>query len=220
MLIVIFAAGFGAISFLSSGGITLQQAYDNNQVNIIQKTYAGSIPHNVTIKNNGSKSLVIDKGTILKGKDSQDLVIVEDKKINPNTNDTVRAYCIEPDQKAIPGKILTPSGAVSSQIKQIIDNSNPSDLQNATQSQLQIWVIVGKGNVDPYIGEAMAVVQNQKIKYYQLQQKLNTAKTEIMQRFNITQEAIQSIPTTSDSNNSANTWGSDLRQWIKINFGI
>lgn len=220
MIVVLFAAGCGAMSFLSGGGTTLEQAYDNKQVEIVQNTAAGAIPHNVTIKNNGTKPLMVDKGTILKSKESQDLVIINDKKINPNNNDTVQAYCIEPDQKAVPGATLNPSGTVSNQIKQIIDSSNPSDLQNATQSQMQIWIIVNKGNVDVYSGEAMAVVQTQKTKYYQLKEKLDTAKANVMTRFNLTSEAIQNISFTADSDNSANTWISDSRQWFKNNLGI
>jgi hypothetical protein len=220
LVVVVFAAGCGAMSFLSGGGITLEQAYDNKQVEIIQNTAAGTIPHNVTIKNNGTKPLVVDKGTILKSKESQDLVVIDGKKINPNNNDTVRAYCIEPDQKAVPGATLNPSGTASSQIKQIIDSSNPSDLQNATQSQMQIWIIVSKGNVDVYSGEAMAVVQNQKTKYYQLQEKLDTAKANVMSRFNLTSEGIENISFTLESDNSVNTVISDFRQWFKNNLGI
>jgi hypothetical protein len=218
-VVLVFAMGCGALSFLYGGVITLEQAYDDNQVDIIQKTTAGSVPHNVTIANNGAQPLVVDKGTILKSKESQDLVIVDDKKISSNTNETVRAYCIEPDEQAIPGNALTPSGVVSSQINQIIDSSNPSDPQNATKSQLQIWIIVGKGNVDPYTGEAMALVQNQQIRYYQLQEKLYTAKTEVMERFNLTSVTIQNLPSTSESN-SADTWLNELEQWIKLNIGI
>lgn len=220
MVVVVFAVGCGAMSFLSGGGITLEQAYDSKQVDIIQKTAAGTIPHIVTITNNGSKPLMVDKGTILKSKESQDLVIITDKKISPNNNDTVQAYCIEPDQKAVPGSSLNPSGTASSQVKQIIDSSNPADLQNATQSQLQIWIIVSKGTVDVYSGEAMAVVQNQKTKYYQLQEKLDTAKKNVMSRFNLTSEGIQNISFTVESSNSASTWISDLRQWFKNNLGI
>lgn len=220
IIVVGFAVGCGAFSFLSGGGITLEQAYDNNQVEIIQNTAAGSIPHNVTIKNNATKPVVVEKGSLLKSKESQDLVIVDDKKISPNANDTVRAYCVEPDEKAVPGKSLTPSGMVSSQIRQIIDGSNPSDLQNATKSQLQIWIIVGKGEVDSYTGEASAVVQKQGIKYYQLQGNLSSAKNDVMVRFNLTNEGIKNLSDTVESSNSANTWLTDIRQWIRNSFGI
>lgn len=219
-VVVVFAVACGAMSFLSGGGITLEQAYDSNQVEITQQTAAGTIPHIVAITNNGSKPVMVDKGTLLKSKESQDLVIITDKKVSPNNNDTVQAYCIEPDQKAVSGATLNPSGTSSSQVKQIIDSSNPSDLQNATQSQLQIWIIVGKGNVDFYGGEAMAVVQNQNIKYYQLQEKLDTAKRSVMSRFNLTSAEIQNISFTVESSNSASTFISDLRQWFKNNLGI
>ncbi len=219
-VVVVFAAGSGAMSFLSGGGVTLEQAYDNQQVDIIQNTAAGSIPHNITVKNNGTKPLVVDKGTILKSKESQDVVIITDKKINPNSNDTVLAYCIEPDQKAVTGSSLYPSGTASSQVKEIIDSSNPTDLQNATQAQLQIWVIVTKGNVNVYSGEAMAVVQNQKTKYYQLQEKVETAKKNVMSRFNLTSEGVKNMSFSVESDNSANTWFADLRQWFKNTVGV
>lgn len=219
-VVVVFAAGSGVMSFLSGGGVTLEQAYDNQQVDIIQNTAAGSIPHNITVKNNGTKPLVVDKGTILKSKESQDVVIITDKKINPDSNDTVPAYCIEPDQKAVTGSSLYPSGTASSQVKKIIDSSNPTDLQNATQAQLQIWVIVTKGNVNVYSGEAMAVVQNQKTKYYQLQEKVETAKKNVMSRFNLTSEGVKNMSFSVESDNSANTWVSDLRQWFKNTVGV
>jgi hypothetical protein len=219
-VVVVFAAGSGAMSFLSGGGVTLEQAYDNQQVDIIQNTAAGSIPHNITVKNNGTKPLVVDKGTILKSKESQDVVIITDKKINPHSNDTILAYCIEPDQKAVTGSSLYPSGTASSQVKEIIDSSNPADLQNATQAQLQIWVIVTKGNVNVYSGEAMAVVQNQKTKYYQLQEKVDTAKKNVMNRFNLTSEGVKNMSFSAESDNSANTWVADLRQWFKNTVGV
>lgn len=217
--VIVFSVGCGALSFLYGGGITLEQAYDNNQVSIIQKTYAGSIPHNVSIKNNGSQPVVVDKGTILKSDQSQDLVIIEDKKISPNSNNTVQAYCIEPEEKAVTAKPLNPSGTVSTEINQIIDSSNPSNLQNATQSQLQIWIIVGKGYVNPYTGEAMAVVENQGIRYYQLREKLYTAKNSVMEQFNLTNVTVKNLSSTTESG-SANTWLSDLRQWFRFNLGI
>ncbi len=218
-VVVLFSIGSGVLSFLHGGGITLKQAYDNDQLSIIQKTYAGTIPHKLTINNNGSQPVVVDKGIILKSDQSQDMVIIDDKKINPHSNDTIQAYCIEPEQKAITGKTYKPSGTVSSEIKQIIDSSNPSDLKNATNAQLEIWIIVGKGRVNPYTGEAMAVVENQGIRYYQLEEKLFKAKNSVMEQFNLTNETIENISSTSDSV-SAGTWFGDVRQWFRINLGI
>lgn len=217
--VIVFSFGSGALSFFYGGGINLEQAYNDNQISIVQKTYAGSIPHNVTVKNNGSQPVVVNKGTILKSEESQDLVIIENKKISPNSNDSLQTYCIEPNQKAIPQKTLKPSGTVSPEIKQIIDYSNPSNLQNATKSQLQIWIIVGKGNVNPYSGEAMALVENQGIRYYQLRNNLSIAKNSVMEQFNMTNTTIKNISSTSDSS-SANKWFNDLRQWLRLNLGI
>ena len=44
---------------LYGGGINLEQAYNNNQISLVQKTYAGSIPHNVIVKNNGSQPVAV-----------------------------------------------------------------------------------------------------------------------------------------------------------------
>ena len=48
-VVVVFAVACGAMSFLSGGGITLEQAYDSKQVEITQKTIAGTIPHNIVL---------------------------------------------------------------------------------------------------------------------------------------------------------------------------
>jgi hypothetical protein len=73
--------------------------------------------------------VVVAKGTILRSEESQDLVIIENKKISPKSNDSLQAYCIEPDQMAITGKTLKPSGTVSTEINQIISNSNLQTLK-------------------------------------------------------------------------------------------
>jgi hypothetical protein len=84
---------------------------------------------------------------------------------------------------------------------------------------LQIWILVGKGNVNPYTGEARALVENQGIRYYQLRQNLSNAKNSVMEQFNMTDTTIENISITSDSN-TANQWFSDLRQWLRFNLGI
>lgn len=219
-IIIMFAVGCGITSFSSGGGITLKEACDNGKAEITQKTTAGTIPHMVSIKNNGSKPLVVDKGTILKSKDSQDLVIAEDKKLDPNSNETVNAYCIEPKQSALSGSILTPSGYVSTQIKQIIDSSNPTDLQNATNSQLQIWVIMNGDEIDVYTGESPFIVKTQNIKYYQLRGNLTQAKTDVMSRFNITDEGLQNLRSTSETSQSSVSWIDSFVEWLRGSLNI
>jgi hypothetical protein len=74
--------------------------------------------------------------------------------------------------------------------------------------------------VNVYSGEAMAVVQNQKTKYYQLQEKVETAKKNVMSRFNLTSEGVKNMSFSVESDNSANTWVADLRQWFKNTVGV
>ena len=214
LVITVFAIGSGTISFVSGSGITLKQAYDNKDVQIIQKTAAGSIPHNITLKNKGTRPVIVDKGLVLKNDYSQDMVIIEDKKISPGTNATIEAYCFEPEQKAIPGAKLSPSSMASSNILEIIDSSNPSDLSNATRSQLQIWEVVDNGVVNPYTGEPAAVVRTQEIHFYQMRKNLTTARNDVMKRFNLTTEGLQNLESTSES--TGNLPGiNDLINWLQ-----
>ena len=220
VLVILFALGSGTISFVSGSGITLKQAYDDKKVEIIQNTAAGTIPHNFTLKNKGSRPVVIDKGVILKNDNSQDLVIIEDKKISPGTSATIKAYCFEPEQKAIPGAKLNPSSMVSSEIMEIIDSSNPSELANATESQLQIWIVVDRGEVNTSTGEAAAVVRKQKIRFYQMRQNLTTARNNVIIRFNLTPEGLQNMESTSKSNTGNIPAINSFLTWLRNSIGI
>jgi len=220
VVVTVFALGSGTISFISGSGITLNQAYNDKNVEITQNTVAGTIPHIITLKNNGSRPVVVDKGVILKNDYSQDLVIIENKKINPGTNDTIKAYCFEPEQKAIPGSKLTPSSMASSDIMEIIDSSNPSELSNATKSQLEIWIVVDKGEVNASTGEAAAVVQTQKIRSNQMRQNLTAARNDVIKRFNLTSEGLQKLESTSRSNTGNIPGISNLLSWLQSSLGI
>jgi hypothetical protein len=220
VVVIVFALGSGTISFFSGSGITLKQAYDDKKVDIIQNTTAGTIPHNFTLKNNGTRPVVVDKGVVLKNDYSQDLVIIEDKKISPGTTATIKAYCFEPEQKAIPGAKLSPSSMVSGEIMQIIDSSNPSELSNATKSQLQIWIVVDRGEVNTSTGEAAAVVSSQKIRYYQMRQNLTTAKNDVINRFNLTGEGLQNLQSTSESNNGNIPGINNFLTWLRSSIGM
>ena len=220
VLVILFALGSGTISFVSGSGITLKQAYDDKKVEIIQNTAAGTIPHNFTLKNKGSRPVVIDKGVVLKNDNSQDLVIIEDKKISPGTSAIIKAYCFEPEQKAIPGAKLNPSSMVSSEIMEIIDSSNPSELANATESQLQIWIVVDRGEVNISTGEAAAVVRKQKIRFYQMRQNLTTARNNVIIRFNLTPEGLQNMESTSKSNTGNIPAINSFLTWLRNSVGI
>jgi hypothetical protein len=220
LVVMVFALGSGTISFISGSGITLKQAYDDKKVDIIQNTAAGTIPHNFTLKNNGNRPVVVDKGIVLKNDYSQDLVIIEDKKISPGTSATIKAYCFEPEQKAIPGAKLSPSSMVSGDIMQIIDSSNPSELSNATESQLQIWIVVDRGEVNASTGEAAYVVRTQKIRFYQMRQNLTTARNNVIKRFNLTGEGLQNLQSTSEFNAGSIPGINNVLTWLRSSLGM
>jgi hypothetical protein len=62
-------------------------------------------------------------------------------------------------------------------------------------------------------------VENQGIRYYQLREKLNTAKISVMKKFNLTNVTLENLSSTADSS-SAQTWLGDVRQWFRLNLGI
>ncbi len=216
VIILIFAVGFGLMSFTSYDATPLNNAYQSGKVNITQNTEAGTIPHQVIINNTDTKPVSVEKGDVLVSNSSQDLVIAENKKIAPNSSETVNAYCFEPQQKASPGAKLVPNNQSSNMVKKVIEDSDPSNQQNATQAQLQIWTLVSGGNVDVYTGEAPAVVEKGNIYYYQLSQNLTNAKNDVMTKFNITADQIRNINITAIQNNTGDisNWFGGLMDWL------
>jgi hypothetical protein len=215
-VIFIFATGFGFMSYSESLGLPLKQAYNEGKVTVVQNTTAGTVPHLITIHNNGTKPLKVQKGDILKSNSSQDVVVAEDKSVPQNSVTNVNVYCFEPAQKAVAGAKLQPFSTASSQIKEIIDASNPSDIQNATAAQLQIWVVVSGGNLNIYSGEPAALVDTQGITFSKLRQGLSDAKSSAMAKFSVTSDGLESLAGNSTSS------GADLNilDWLKSSFGI
>ena len=217
-VIVIFAAGTGFLSYSQSTGIPLTQAYANGNVVITQNTSAGTIPHKVNISNNGKDPVKVQVGDVLTSDSSQDLVIAENKTLKINSTDLISVYCIEPAQRAVLGVKLKASGTSSNAIKQVIEGSNLNDLTNATNAQVQIYILTSGVNFNIYSGEPVAVVQNQNINYTKLRQIISDAKTALSRRFGVTVDNIKNINqnTTSNSSNIAN----ELLNWVKTNTGV
>ena len=88
-LIVVFAAGFGFISYSQSTGISLNEAYGTGNIVITQNTSAGTVPHQVNIVNNGNDPIKVEVGDVLTAQSSQNLVVAENKTIKKNTTDAV-----------------------------------------------------------------------------------------------------------------------------------
>jgi len=218
LIIVVFASWTGFESYSQSTGLPLSQAYSDGFVNITQNTSAGSVPHQVNINNNGKDPIKVEIGDILSSQSSQDLVIAENKTIKKNSTDTVSAYCIDPSQRAIPGAKLAANGTSSDAIKQVIYGSNLKDVTNATNAQVQIWILNSGVNFNIYSGEPVAVVETQKINYSNLREIISNAKTAISTRFNVSVDNIKNLNQNGTSNTSDGLDGFFI--WLKNTTGI
>lgn len=222
LLVIIFTLGCVLFSFISFDSNSLKDAYQEGNVEIIQNTAAGTVPHLVVIKNTGKKPLVIETGQVLTSNSSQDLVVAQNKKINQNSSAEVKAYCFQPGQKAISGSKLIPSDKASSQITKVIQNSNLNDKNNATQTQLQIWILVSQDNVNLNSGEASALVEKQEITSAKILQELSDARSNLIKSLNITTGDLKNKSNDSSSNIFSDIYNliTGFINWIINSFGI
>lgn len=222
LLVIIFSLGCVLFSFMSFDSNSLKDAYQEGNVEIIQNTTAGTVPHVIEIKNTGKKPLMVETGQILTSNSSQDMVVAQNKKINQNSSAEVKAYCFQPGQKAIPGSKLIPSNKATSQIKEVIKNSNLLDKNNATQTQLQIWILVSQDNVNLSSGEAIALMEKQEITSAKILQELSDARNNLIKTLNITTEDLKNMGNNSSSNilNELYNLIKEFINWIKNSFGI
>ncbi len=217
-LVVVFAGGFGFISYSQSTGISLNDAYATGNIVITQNTSAGTVPHQVNIVNNGKDPVKVEVGDVLTAQSSQNLVIAENKTIKKNTTNTVFAYCLDPSQRAIPGVKLKSNGTSTNAVKQIIMGSNINDLNNATDAQVQIWILTSGADFNIYSGEPVALVETQKINYTKLRQIVSDAKTAISTRFNVNVNSIDKLNQNGTSSSTGVVDG--FINWIKSTTGI
>ena len=226
IVVIVFLLASLLISFLSFQTNSLSQGYQDGSVQIIQNTTPGTIPHVITVKNNGKKPVMVENGQILTSNISQNLVVAEDKVIEQNSSEKVKAYCFEPKKKAVPGSNLTPSGQASTQVKTLIMNSNPNNIQNATQTQLQIWILVTGNNVDINSGEVPSLIQQQQISISQLNQNISTAESNLITSFNISSSQISNFNQTSSQINLNNIIDNAFNlintfvNWVRSSLGI
>lgn len=221
ILVLIFTISGIYLSVLSFASTSLEDAYNKGEVEIIQNTTAGTIPHVILIENNGKKPIMVETGQILTSNNSQDMVVAEDQKVNQNSSSYIRAYCFQPNQAAVPGSKLTPTDKASPEVKQLITNSNLADPQNTTRTQLQIWIIVSKDNLDLNSGEASLLIQNQTINSTEITNQLNEARENLLQNLNITEGEIKNIkPDSSVGSTDIVVWTNEFIKWIKISFNI
>jgi hypothetical protein len=217
-VVVLFAAGTGFISYSQSNGLPLQQAYGEGNVIIIQNTSAGTVPHQVTITNNGRDPLKVQVGDILNSTSSQDLVIAENKTVAKNSSDSVYAYCLDPSTQAQVGAKLKPNGTASNAIKTVIYGSNIKDTSNATNAQVQIWILTSGVNFNIYSGEPVALVSAQNINYTKLRQIVSEAKSALAAEFNVSVDDIKNINQNQTSSSGDPING--FLNWFKSTTGI
>lgn len=221
ILVLIFTISGIYLSALSFASTSLENSYNNGEVEIIQNTTAGTIPHIILVKNNGKKPIMVETGQILTSNSSQDLVVAEDKKVNQNSSSYIMAYCFQPNQTAVPGSKLKPTDKASTEVKQLITNSNLTNPQNTTRTQLQIWIIVSKDKLDFNSGEASLFIQNQTINSTEITKQLNEARENLIQKLNITEGEIKNIkPDSSVGSTDIIIWTNEFINWIKISFNI
>ncbi len=220
LIILLFALASGMLSYSMSGGTSLNKAYSNGNIKVVQKTAAGAIPHEVSIMNNGNSAVKVKKGDVLASTVSQNLVIAEDKQISANSNETVKAYCLYPSPRAVVNSKLLPVNDTNNAINRVISNSNPSDPQSAMKAQLQIWVITSEGNLNIYTGEPVSVVENQNITWRQFRQNVTSAKNDVMTLFNVTEDQIKNLNQTKLNSGQTQSWIDSTINWIKGTLGI
>lgn len=217
-VIVIFAAGTGFLSYSQSTGISLTQAYTNGNVVITQVTPAGNIPHHVNITNNGNEPINVQIGDILVSNSSQNLVIAQNDTVDKNSSDIVYAYCIQPSQRAVPGAKLSVNGTSSNAVKQVIESSNINDLTNATNAQVQIFILTTGVNFYIYSGEPVSQVSNQNMTFTKYKQIITSASVALATRFNVTVDNIGNINQNQTSNSTDTVTG--FLDWVKTTTGI
>ncbi|MCE5214186.1 MAG: hypothetical protein LLF83_05640 [Methanobacterium sp.] len=225
ILLVLIVFIFTLVCIIASNmyfeSTSLKDTYNQGDVEITQNTAAGTIPHVVLVKNNGKKPIMVETGQILESNSSQDLVIAEYKKVNQNSSSYIMAYCFEPNQTAIPGAKLKPTDKASSDIQKIIKNTNLSDSQNTSQTQLQIWIMVSKNNLNINSGEAALFIEKQGNNTDEILKKVQNAKNNLIKSLNITEGDLKNLNTSSKiSFNGILNLINEFINWIKYSFNI
>ncbi|HIH61228.1 MAG TPA: hypothetical protein HA298_00865 [Methanobacteriales archaeon] len=215
-LIIIFAGGLGFLCYLHQEGITLKEAYEKGNVNITQITPAGTIPHQVLVSTNSEEPVKVEKGTILTNPGSEDLVIARDEIIPPKGNSTIPAYCIEPEQSAIKGSHLNVSDKAPTMIQEVIELSNPENPSEAFNTQLKIWLLARGSNFDIYSGEVYYTVRANNMYFYQFKENLSFTKAELMAKFNLTEEQLNSMNINSTILAGGKNWLDEIMEFLGL----
>jgi len=160
----------------------------------------------------------VKKGNVLSSTITQDIVIAEERRIIPGSTETLKMYGIEPSKRAFVNTKLLPVNITYYGVNQVIIDSDPYDLQSAYGAQLKIWIIMSGGNLNPYTGEPVAVVETKKITWTQFRQDIADSKISVLKTFNITESEIQNLNEKQKLN--PQNWVDNAINWIKASSGI
>lgn len=218
LIVILFALTSGYMSYSISGGEALNKVYNKENIQVTQSTSAGTVPHEVNVKNSGNDTIKVKKGEVLTSSISPDMIIAEDKTVEPNSNDTVKAYSLESSKRVNVGSKLLPVNTTYDSLNQVISESNPSDAKSVLNTQLEIWIIMSGGNLNPYTGEPVAVVEKNDIKWTNFRQNISDAKTSVMNTFNVNESEISSLK--NKNINIGQTWIDDISDYITSSLGI
>ena len=195
--ICLFAGVMGALNLLSDKGLNLEDAFADGNIEILQDTDNGSVPHRVIINNSADKKVEVIKGTILLGNSTQNMVVARDMTILPKSKGDVEVYCLDPKTSAVKGNSLEPNGFVSEVMADIISSSNPTNHESALSTQLQIWALTD-GKDFNITDEALALLKKENMSYNELSEKIDDAKIQIKAKLEIKTDLSL---TSSETNN-------------------
>lgn len=220
LLVLIFTVGGIYLNVTTFESRSLEDAYNAGDLEIIQDTTAGTVPHVVMIKNNGKRPVMVETGQILGSYGSQDIVVAEDRMVNHNSSSFIRGYCYEPGQKAKPGEKLKQTGKASPEMIEIIENSNLADSNSTIQAQLQVWVIVSKDNLNTTSGEASVLLENQGLSPIETSRLLNESRSNLAENLNVSEGELKNIQPTSTVISNVFDGIGGFFNWIKNAFNI
>lgn len=218
LVVLVFTAGGTYINVHSFEESSLENTFNAGNLEIIQNTSAGTVPHIVQVKNTAKKPVKVDVGQIFGSNTAQDMVIAEEKVVNQDSSIYIRAYCYEPYQEAKPGEKLRPTGKASTELLDVINSANLADNNATLIAQLKIWIIASGDNLTTNKGEVQVLLGN--YSYYQTQQLINQTRTNLAQNLNVTEEELKNIRPLSSVDLNPLNWIRGFFRWMNKAFNI
>ncbi len=215
LTILVFAVGFGTLNYMADQELNLMQAYEEGNIEIIQKTDAGVVPHELLLFNNGERPIKVERGYTLISDASQDMVIAREEIIAPGKNNTIMAYSLTTEANVEQDIVMSVSKKAPELIQDLIDNTNPQNPTEALKTQLKIWILTSDGEVNIYQGEAQSLSREQRISFSALENNITTARIELMAQFNLTEEEMANMSANIDLMRTEQSWWGSILEFFR-----